>query len=158
MTNIHRLPDPKGRLSAKLRKAIELHYFHGLTVLKSCEEAGMSTAGYYKAVKRQVVQDFVAKIRLDLVDTIERRSAAARVMAIDVAVDLMQNAKSETVRARMAEFLASEGKTPQVAVHVDARTSAPQGYEFVRPGQQIVDIVEDVEAAKKADAPAAQTS
>jgi hypothetical protein len=54
-----------------------------------------------------------------------------------VALDLMLNAKSEAVRARMAEFLASDAKAPQVAVHIDARQSA--GYEYVPPGQKFVD-------------------
>ena len=50
----------------------------------------------------------------------------------------MENAKSETVRLRAAEFLVGDGKAPQVSVTVDARPSA--GYAYIRPGQQVVDI------------------
>jgi len=43
----------------------------------------------------------------------------------------------------MAEFLAGDGKVPQVAVHIDARQERG-GYEFVRPGQRIVDVTDGV--------------
>ena len=39
----------------------------------------------------------------------------------------------------MAEFLAGDGKGPQVSVHVDAR-SALTGYEMARPGQRVFEI------------------
>ena len=66
-------------------------------------------------------------------------SAHRKALALKVAVDLMHNAKSVTVRARMAEFLAGDGRVHQVSVHVDAR-GAPTGYEMARPGQRIVEI------------------
>ena len=73
------------------------------------------------------------------ISEVESLRASAKARALEVALDLMENAKSETVRARMAEFLASEGKAPQVAVHVDAR---PQmgGYEYMPPGSRMVDV------------------
>jgi hypothetical protein len=45
----------------------------------------------------------------------------------------MRNAKSETIRARMAEFLAGDGKTPAVAVNIDARGLPPSNYTFTKP-------------------------
>ncbi len=50
-----------------------------------------------------------------------------------IAEELMLNAKYKNVRARMAEFLASDAKAPQVAIHVDARPQST-GYEFLNPG------------------------
>jgi len=41
----------------------------------------------------------------------------------------------------MIEFLAGDGKSPQIAVQVDARPHFGGGYDYVRPGQQVVDIV-----------------
>ena len=43
----------------------------------------------------------------------------------------MLNAKSEAIRARMAEFLAADARVSPVAVHVDARQV--HGYEYERP-------------------------
>jgi len=41
----------------------------------------------------------------------------------------------------MIEFLAGGGKVPQVAVQIDARPQVLGGYDFVRPGQHVVEIV-----------------
>ena len=45
----------------------------------------------------------------------------------------MMNSKSEAIRARMVEFLASDAKVSPVAVHVDARQVAAPGYVYQRP-------------------------
>ncbi|WP_170576254.1 hypothetical protein [Ruegeria atlantica] len=140
MTKLTSVPVPKPRISSKLRKAIELRVRHGLTIEKACAEAAMSPAGYYKAMKRPAVKEHYEEVQHAYILEAEKLRSIAKTRAIEVALDLMHNAKSETIRARMAEFLASEGKTPQVAVHVDARHS-PQGYEYVRPGQQVVEVV-----------------
>lgn len=68
-----------------------------------------------------------------MVDTDAKR-ALYRAQAFEVALDLMLHSKNEAIRARMAEFLAIDAKTPKVAVHVDARTlTAPAGYTYRRP-------------------------
>jgi hypothetical protein len=58
----------------------------------------------------------------------------------------MMTAKSEAVRARMAEFLASDARAPSVAIHVDARQPAPaHGYHYNRPphlGGPVPDAIE----------------
>ncbi len=139
MTKLATIPVSKPRISSKLRKAIELRVRNGLTIDKACAEAGLSPAGYYKAMKRPAVKEHLEAVQHAYIQEAEKLRSLAKTRAIEVALELMHNAKSETIRARMAEFLASEGKTPQVAVHVDAR-QAPQGYEYVRPGQQVVEI------------------
>ena len=53
-------------------------------------------------------------------------------------MDLMLNSKSEAIRAQMVEFFASDAKVSPVSVHIDARQAG--GYEFIRPGQQVVEI------------------
>ena len=51
-----------------------------------------------------------------------------------VAVDLMTNSKDKKIRARMAGFLAGDGKAIAVSVTNDARQPMQQpGYRFVRP-------------------------
>ncbi|WP_323771233.1 hypothetical protein [Antarctobacter sp.] len=92
-------------------------------------------------MKRPAVKDHLQKVQGAYVSEVSANQAVYKAQALDVAFDLMMNAKSESVRARMAEFLASDGKTPQVSVHVDAR-HGPSGYEYARPGQKIVQIVD----------------
>lgn len=140
MTQITALPPPKPRLSSKLRHAIELRVRNGLTIKKACAEAGLSSAGYFKAMKRPHVQDHFREVQQKYLAEVEHLKATAKAQAVEVAMDLMRNAKSESVRARMVEFLLADGKAPQVAVHVDARQTG--GYEFARPGQKIVDVVD----------------
>lgn len=50
MSQIQALPAPKPRISAKLRKSIELRIRKGMKISDACEEAGLSCAGYYKAM------------------------------------------------------------------------------------------------------------
>ena len=60
--------------------------------------------------------------------------AWAKARAIEVAMDLLMTAKSEAVRARMAEFRASDARAPSVAIHVDTRQTPPaSGYVYQRP-------------------------
>ncbi|MBY6163423.1 hypothetical protein KUV73_21260 [Mameliella alba] len=139
MTQFSAIPAPKPRISAKLRKAIELRIRRGMTISAACEAAGISCAGWHKAMKRAAVRDYLEAEAARYIGETERLRVTAKARALEVALDLMENAKSETVRARMAEFLASEGKAPQVAVHVDARPQTG-GYEYVPPGSQVVEV------------------
>lgn len=140
MTKLASLPLRPARISPKLREAIRLHVTEGKPIGAACEVAGMSRAGYHKAMKRAAVRDLVEDVQRRFVLEVEARRGVYKARAFEVALDLMMNAKSEAVRARMAEFLASEGRMgQQVNVHVDARTVGG-GYEFVRPGARMVEI------------------
>lgn len=52
----------------------------------------------------------------------------------------MDNAKSETVKARMVEFFAGETKQNSVNVNVNTQINMGGDYDFVRPGERLVDI------------------
>ena len=110
-----------------------------MTIGAACESAGISTARYFKAMKRTAVQDHYDAEAVRYIHETAALRVSAKARAIEVALHLMQNAKSESVRARMAEFLASEDKAPQIAVHVDARQQ-PREYEYVPPGRRLVEI------------------
>ena len=142
MSNLRALPAPPPRLSAKLRRAIDLRVRKGLSIAKACEEAGLSTAGWHKAMKRPAVQVHLQKVQEAFVAEVEGRRAYLRARAFEVALDLMENAESETVRARMCEFFASDAKVSPVSVHVDARTIEAPAYAYVRPGEKLVDVVD----------------
>ncbi len=47
--------------------------------------------------------------------------------------DIPLAAQSESIRAYMAEFLASDAEVSPVAVHIDARQVATAGYSYRRP-------------------------
>lgn len=139
MAKIVTLPLPT-RLSSKLRTAIEVRVTEGLSIVDACTKAGLSPQGWHKAMKRPAVRDHLEVVQRRFVTESDAKRSLYRARAFEVALDLMLNAKSEAIRARMAEFLASDGKAAQVAVHVDARTVDRGGYEFVRPGQKIVEL------------------
>lgn len=138
MNKLSAIPPRPSRMSAKLRQAIHLHVREGLTIVAACEKAGMSTQGYHKAMKRPPVRDYLQKVQAEFVTSVESKRAQYRARAFEVGMDLMLNSKSEAIRARMVEFFASDAKVSPVSVHIDARQAG--GYEFVRPGQQVVEI------------------
>jgi hypothetical protein len=111
----------------------------GLSIVEACARAGLSREGYRKAMQRPPVREMADEIKRRFVADTEAQRAFYKARALEVALDLMLNAKSEAIRARMAEFLAADAKVSPVAVHIDAR-QAVGGYEFVRPGQKVVDI------------------
>jgi hypothetical protein len=138
MNKLSAIPPRPSRMSAKLRNAIHLHVQEGKTILAACKEAGMSPQGFHKAMKRPTVRDYLQKVQAEFVTSVESKRALHRARAFEVGLDLMINSKSEAIRARMVEFFAGEAKqAAQVQVNVDARSG---GYEFVRPGQQLVEI------------------
>ena len=121
-----------------LRLTIDLRVKQGLTIAAACEEAGMSPQGYHKAMKRPAVRDYLQTVQLEFIASVEGDKAIYKARAFEVGMDLMMNSKSETVRARMVEFFASDGKVSPVSVHIDARQ--PRGYEYAHPSQEIVII------------------
>lgn len=94
----------------------------------------MSQSGWYEAMKRTAVQEALREAQTAFVLEAENLRATAKARAVEVAMDLMMNAKSENVKARMVEFILSDGKGQgtQIAVSVDARHVGAKGYEFAR--------------------------
>lgn len=134
MSKLIALPPRPARLSAKLRCAIEAHVTQGLSIAAACEQAGMSRAGYHKAMQRPAVRDYLETVQARFVGDVKAKRALYQARALEVALDLMMNSKSEAIRARMVEFLASDAKVSPVAVHVDARqVQAAPGYVYQRP-------------------------
>lgn len=133
MTQIIALPPRPSRISAKLRRAIELRVAEGLSITEACNRAGLSTQGWHKAMRRTAVRDLLEQEERRFAASVMANRAVYQARALEVAMDLMLNAKSEAVRARMCEFLASDAKAPQLAVHIDARSEQPSGYRYSRP-------------------------
>lgn len=130
----------KRRISAAVRKAIDLRVKQGMTWLEAAREAGMSEAGIHKARKRIDVQAEIERVQALYIQEVEATKASHKARAFQVARHLMDNAKSEAVRMRAVEFFAGEAKSgPQVAVNIQQNLGG-QGYEYAPPGAKIVDV------------------
>lgn len=127
------------RMSSKLREAVRLTVVAGLSITDACKESGLSRAGYHKALKRPEVRDYLSEVQREFIQDAEAKRAFLKVRAFEVALELLNTSKNESIRARMVEFLAADAKVSPVAVHIDARQAAP-GYEYVRPGARVVEV------------------
>lgn len=126
------------RMSKKFREVLRLHEIEGMSVTDACAKVGYSRAAFYKACKNPAVKDLIREMRRELIEATEAKKSYLKSKALEVALDLMLNSKSEAIRARMVEFLASEAKVSPVAVHIDARQAEPAaGYIYSRPSQMI---------------------
>lgn len=127
-------PKRPARLSLKVRAAVEAMVTQGRNITQAAEDAGMSRNGLMKALKRSEVREHLEDRQKRFMADVEGKRALYKARALEVALDLMMNAKSESIRARMAEFLAADAKLSPVAVHIDARSVQPVGYQYRRPG------------------------
>lgn len=143
-------PTRPARMSSKLKEAIRLRVEDGVTINIACAKAGISPQGWFKAMKRPHVRDFLADMQAKFVASADAKRSHLKAQAIEVARDLLMNSKSEAIRARMVEFILADAKVSPVAVHIDARQDRG-GYEYARPGAQVVEIIEPPEAAGQPD-------
>ena len=126
------------RLRPALRIAMMQIATKGTTQREAAEVSGMNEKSLCRALARPQVKDALDAMKLEFIEKMKRVKATYKAMALEHAAHLMTNAKSEAVQARMVEFLAGEpstGSQVNVIVHPDRG-----GYEFVKPGQRIVDI------------------
>jgi hypothetical protein len=113
-----------------MRQAFKLRVENGLTISEACARAGVSEAGYYKAMLKPAVQALYENIETQFIQTVERRRAGYKARAYQVAAELMERGTSEAVRMRAVEFFAGELKQNGVIVQVN---QAPTGYQYARP-------------------------
>ena len=133
MTNLIPLPRPASRLSAKLRLEIHARVTQGLTIAAACRSAGLSQAGWHKAMQRPAVVQHMQEVQGKFIAEADLARVQARAVAIQTALELMQTTKDEKIKARMCEFLAGDGKGPAVAFNVDLRQVPPTNYAYIRP-------------------------
>lgn len=126
------------RMSAKVRKAISLIATEGKTQREAARQAGMNESALSRALAREGVSEYLEQRKALFCQEVDSLKGQARRVAILTAMDLMENAKSEAVRMRAVEFFAGETK-PGTAVNVTVNAGG-QGYEYVSPGQKLVDI------------------
>lgn len=138
------------RMRPALRQAVSLIVEQGLTQRAAAGRVGMNETSLGRALQRKDIAAYVESQKALLALDADKIKARGRSMALLVGIDLLHNAQSEAVRARMVEFFAGEARAaPSVSVTVNQ--NAGGGYEYVRPGQ-VIEIVEG-----KASAPDRQS-
>jgi lambda repressor-like predicted transcriptional regulator len=134
MSNLRAHPAPKPRISEKIRAAIDARVRQGMSVSAAAEAAGLSRNGLAKALRRPAVQEHEQAVREAFVaETLASRALVAA-RALQTAIDLLENAKSESVRARMVELLLSHlPDAPQSPSATAPRPTGAGGYTYARP-------------------------
>ena len=123
--------EPKGRISAKLRKALTLMVEHGLTRRNAAEGAGLTDHALYCALRKP----HVAALRSELMRVI-RESEASR--SISRLAALADGAESEHVRFKSNELLLGiDGITPIV------RSQNVHAHVHTMPGLTIIHSTPD---------------
>lgn len=133
----------KPRISKKVRAAIDLYTTQRITKQKAAEQVGLAPSYLYASLSKPHIRDYEQERFAQYIQEIEDLKAPYKAEAFETAAELMRDAKSEAVRARMVEFLAGERKGNAVNVAVQVNNH-PQGYEYARPDQQVVVIRDSV--------------
>jgi hypothetical protein len=145
------------RHSPKLRLAIKLRVEQGIVITDACARAGISEAGWHKAMARPAVRDLYEQTQLQFVQTIDRRREGYKARAIEVAADIMERGLSEASRMKAVEFLAGEGRQPLVNVSINRHAEPASGYSYRRPidtpsAVEDAQVIEDDGQSGNADA------
>ncbi len=128
------------RISNKVRVALNHRVKEGSTWIEAAKAAGLSEAGIHKARKQPHVQAELEKIKTSYILEVEGLRSVHKTRAFEVARELLDNSKSDAVRARMVEFLAGDPKNKGVNVAVQVNNAPAGGYEYAPKGAQIVEI------------------
>lgn len=122
------------RMSKKFREVLRLHEIVGMSVTDACATVRYSRAAFYKACKKPAVKDLIRELRQEIIEQVEAKKAYAKLRAIEVGIDLLENWTTEAIKMRAVEFFGADAKVSPVAVHIDARqASQPVGYTYKRP-------------------------
>lgn len=127
-------------MGKEMRTAIELLAETGCSNAEAIRASGVSVSGFYKSLSLPQTKEYLENLSVWHISRLQDVKAASQIAAIQHGVFLMRHAKSETVQAKMVEFLArglSEGDPPQMAVTIN---NAPSGYAYAPPGAEVVDI------------------
>ncbi|MEZ5784810.1 MAG: hypothetical protein R3D70_25215 [Rhizobiaceae bacterium] len=140
MSNLSAIAPRPARISPRVRAAVGFRVRENLSIANAAEKAGLSRNGFAKALRRAVVQDLIREEQERMARDVDHLRAVARLRALEVARDILETG-SENAKLRVIDLLLREGKAAtEVNVSVDARQTDRGGYEYVRPGQQLVEI------------------
>lgn len=137
-------PSPRVRISAKTRKAIALIATQGKTQRQAAKLAGMNESALSRALAQPHVKNALEQAKADYIAGVQAIRTVHKARAIEVAAELMDNAKSESVRMRAVEFFAGEMRGPAVQVTVN---TGQKGYEYVPPNARVIEIEAEPDSA-----------
>lgn len=135
-------PVYKRRIPKRTRDALDLRVREGKTWAECAERVGMAQSSLYKAINQPHVKALYIQLKDEYIQEVESLEKTHKARALEVARELLDESSSDAVRARMVEFLRGESKKGGVNVAVQVNNHAPKGYEYVRPGQQVVEIID----------------
>ena len=115
----------------------------GKTQRQVADELGMNESSLGRALKKPHIAKELAHQKAIFAMELEGIEGMAKKEATLVGLDLMRNAASEAVRARMVELFTG-GKGGGVTVNVQNNVNSG-GYEYTKPGERVVEIVSDAE-------------
>lgn len=130
----------KRRISARVRKAIKLRVEKGFPWDVCAERAGLACSSIYKAKQQPHVIKYLEEQKALYCKDIEALEDAHKARALEVARELLDDEENKAVRARMVEFLRGGKGQNAVNVQINNNIGQPQGYEFVPPNAQVIDI------------------
>ena len=100
----------------------------------------MSEKSLSRALHKPHIADYYERQKVLALQDLKQVRKLGEVAALRVAIDLLHNSKSDSVRARMVEFFGRiEQSGPSVVIQNNINST---GYETVRPGQRVVDIID----------------
>lgn len=138
-----------GRISAKLRRAIDIIALEGQTQVKAAQRAGMHETSLSIALKKPHVRAYLDERKALAAMEADSLRGIARTLAIQTGIDLMQTSPSHAVRAKMVEFFAGEARGS--AVNVQINTGPAEGYIYRKPASEAGrDDVQPIEIEGKA--------
>ena len=121
-----------------MREALTYIAREGESTYQAAKRAGISSSHMYRSLERPEIREILDNLKAQYSLEMEQLKGMAKAFAYETGLDLMRNAKSEAVRARMVEFFAGEAKQgAQVNVQINNNGG---GYEYVQPGATVYDI------------------
>lgn len=141
----------KGRISPAIREALRLRVEEGLSGEKAARRAGVSPAALWKALTRPHVVTYYESLKTQYANEVARLKGFAKLRAIEVGVELMENAQSEQVKARMVEFFAGEAKQALVNIDLSGTKKGAGGYVYKRPDDAPTDRASDGDDVQDAE-------
>lgn len=130
----------KRRISAAVKKAIDLRTRKGLMWKDAAKRAGISYQAIHKARQLPHVQEYEQQQKRQYVQDVESLSEIHKARALEIARELMEQTEDKNVRARMVEFFRREPKSAGVSVTVTNNVTHGKGYEYLPPGAHMVAI------------------
>ena len=122
------------KMTRKVAAAVRILATTGKTQTEAAEIVGMNNSALSRALARDGVREYLeAQKALHCITSASLREHGKRT-ALRVGIELLENAKSEQVRARMVEFFAGEARGPAVAVQVNVPPAT--GYNYPRSDAQ----------------------